>query len=85
MKEPQIAQSGFLKGLNPTVAIVAKVVVIVFVLFGLLQAETIYKALGLGPDIPSTTFEVVKEWILGTLKWYYIGIVAFFLFFSRVF
>lgn len=81
MKEPQIAKSGFLKGLNPTVAIVAKVVVIVFVLFGLLQAETIYKALGLGPDIPSTTFEVVKEWILGTLKWYYIGIVAFFLFF----
>ncbi|MFQ5937141.1 MAG: BCCT family transporter [Acidiferrobacterales bacterium] len=79
--KPVVAKSGFLGGTNPTVAIVSKVVIVVFVLFGLLQADAIHQALGLGAEIPSKTFSAVKGFILGTLKWYYIAIVAFFLFF----
>ncbi|MFQ5993900.1 MAG: BCCT family transporter [Acidiferrobacterales bacterium] len=79
--KPHVAKSGFLGGTNPTVAIVSKVVIVVFLLFGLLQAEAIHQALGLGAEIPSRTFNAVKGFILGTLKWYYIAIVAFFLFF----
>jgi choline/glycine/proline betaine transport protein len=67
----QVAQSGFLAGTHPTVAVVSKVVIIVFVLFGVLMTDT-----------ASITFNATKAWILGTLKWYYIGIVAFFLFFA---
>lgn len=65
------AQSGPLKGLNPTVAIVSKVVVILFVLYGVIWT-----------DSASETFTAVKDFIVGSLKWYYIGIVAFFLFFN---
>jgi choline/glycine/proline betaine transport protein len=66
----QVAQSGFLAGTHPTVAIVSKAVIIVFVLFGVLMTDT-----------ASVAFNATKAWILGTLKWYYIGIVASFLFF----
>jgi choline/glycine/proline betaine transport protein len=65
------AKSGFLKGLNPTVALFSKMVVIVFVLFGTLMTET-----------ASQTFDAIKHYIILTLNWYYIGVVAFFLFFS---
>ncbi|MFQ6022155.1 MAG: BCCT family transporter [Acidiferrobacterales bacterium] len=78
---PEIAKSGFLAGTHPTVAIVSKVVIVVFLLFGLLQAEAIHQALGLGADIPTKAFSAIKNFILGTLKWYYIAIVSFFLFF----
>jgi len=70
MRENLVADKGILKGMNPTTAIVSKVIVIVFVLFGALMTET-----------ASSTFDAVKGWILETLKWYYIGIVAVFLFF----
>ena len=64
------AESGFLKGLNPTVAIVSKTLVVVFVLFGALMTDT-----------ASEAFTALKDDILFAFKWYYIGIVAFFLFF----
>lgn len=64
------ATSGFFKGLNPTVAIISKVVIIIFVLFGTLMT-----------DLASQTFETVKNYIILGLNWYYIGVVAFFLFF----
>jgi len=70
MQEELVAKKGLLKGLNPTSAIVSKVIVILFVLYGALMTES-----------ASATFDAVKGWILDTLKWYYIGIVAFFLFF----
>lgn len=64
------ATSGLLKGLNPTVSIISKVVVIVFVLFGALMTEQ-----------ASAIFGVLKNYIILGLNWYYIGVVAFFLFF----
>ena len=70
MKDNMKATSGFLKGLNPTVAIVSKTIIIVFVLYGTLMTES-----------ASEVFNAIKNFIIDTLKWYYIGIVAFFLFF----
>ena len=64
------AKSGFLKGFNPTVALFSKVVIAVFVLFGTLMTDT-----------ASKTFDALKGYIIWGLNWYYIGIVAFFLFF----
>ena len=66
------AQSGPLKGLNPTVTLIAAFVVMAFVIFGAVATET-----------AGGVFTAVKDAIIGGLKWYYIGIVAFFLFFSR--
>ena len=64
------AQSGPLKGLNPTVTLIAAFVVMAFVIFGAVATET-----------AGSVFTAVKDAIIGGLKWYYIGIVAFFLFF----
>ena len=64
------AQSGPLKGLNPTVTLIASFVVMAFVIFGAVATET-----------AGEVFTAVKDAIIGGLKWYYIGIVAFFLFF----
>ncbi|HEC84566.1 MAG: BCCT family transporter [Candidatus Parabeggiatoa sp. nov. 2] len=64
------AKSGFFKGLNPTVALFSKLVIVVFVLFGTLMTER-----------ASQTFDVLKKNIILGLNWYYIGVVAFFLFF----
>ncbi|MDZ7713309.1 MAG: BCCT family transporter [Rhodovibrio sp.] len=64
------AQSGPLKGLNPTVTLIASFVVMVFVIFGAVATET-----------AGGVFTAVKDAIIGGLKWYYIGVVAFFLFF----
>ncbi|MBK1668611.1 choline transporter [Rhodovibrio sodomensis] len=64
------AQSGPLKGLNPTVTLIAAFVVMAFVIFGAVATET-----------AGGVFTAVKDAIIGGLKWYYIGIVAFFLFF----
>lgn len=65
------AESGWLKGLNPTVTVVSKAIVIVFVLFAILNAE-----------LANQTFNTVKDGIIFALKWYYVAIVAFFLFFT---
>jgi len=64
------AASGFLKGLNPTVSIISKIIIVLFVLFGTLMTET-----------ASQTFDALKIYIILGMKWYYIGVVAFFLFF----
>ena len=59
------ATSGWLKGLNPAVAIGSKSLIAVFVLFGVLMTE---KASGL--------FAALRDGIIASLSWYYIGIVA---------
>jgi len=64
------AESGLLKDLNPTVALFSIMVVISFLLFGILQ-----------PELATETFDKVKNSIIWGLNWYYIGVVAFFLFF----
>jgi len=64
------AKSGWLAGTNPTVAIVSKSIIIVFVLFAALMTDT-----------ASEWFTYIKDGILFSLKWYYIIIVAGFLFF----
>ncbi len=63
------ATSGFFKGLNPTVSIISKVVIITFVLFGTLWNDT-----------ASQLFDELKKNIILGMKWYYIGTVAFLLF-----
>ena len=64
------AESGFLKGLNPTMAIWSKFVVFAVVIFGAVWTET-----------AGGVFSAVKDWMVYALKWYYLGIVAFMLFF----
>jgi choline/glycine/proline betaine transport protein len=64
------AESGLLKGLNPTVAIWSKFIVFALVIFAAIWT-----------DMAGGVFDVVKDWMVTTLKWYYLGIVAFFLFF----
>ena len=63
------ANSGFFKGLNPTVSIASKIVIITFVLFGTLWTDT-----------ASQLFDELKRSIILGMKWYYIGTVASFLF-----
>ncbi|MDM8564834.1 BCCT family transporter [Candidatus Halobeggiatoa sp. HSG11] len=64
------AKSGFFKGMNPTVALFSKAVIVIFVVFGSFWTET-----------ASKTFNALKSNIIFGLNWYYIGVVAFFLFF----
>jgi choline/glycine/proline betaine transport protein len=64
------AESGFFKGLNPTMTLISMMVIIAFVLFGSFWTE-----------IAADIFKVLRVYIISGLKWYYIGIVAFFLFF----
>ncbi|HEC86185.1 MAG TPA: BCCT family transporter [Thioploca sp.] len=64
------AESGLFKGLNPTVALFSIMVVVIFVLFGTLK-----------PELATNTFNTLKNYIISGLNWYYIGVVAFFLFF----
>ena len=65
-----VADSGWLKGLNPTVAIWSKFLVFAVVIFGAVWTET-----------AGGVFSAVKDWMVYALKWYYLGIVAVFLFF----
>ncbi|MEK8021118.1 MAG: BCCT family transporter [Candidatus Parabeggiatoa sp.] len=65
-----LAESGFFKGLNPTVAVMSIFVILVFVLYGTLMTES-----------ASEMFDNLKANIIWGLNWYYIGVVAFFLFF----
>ncbi|NWG46974.1 MAG: BCCT family transporter [Alphaproteobacteria bacterium] len=59
------ASSGLLKGLNPTVAIVSKVLVLVFVLFTVLETER-----------ASAAFGAVREAIIASVGWLYVAVVA---------
>lgn len=74
-----LATSGIFKGLNPTITIVSKVLVIAFVLFCALQAEQ-----------AGLAFESISAVLLQNFKWFYIllmtGVVGFlfFVMFSRL-
>ena len=74
-----LATSGIFKGLNPTITVVSKVLVIAFVLFCALQAEQ-----------AGVVFENFSTMLLQNFKWFYIflmtGVVGFlfFVMFSRM-
>jgi len=59
------AEQGWLKGLNPTVALTAKAMVVVFVLFGVLMT-----------DSASELFVALKDGIIASVSWFYIGAVT---------
>lgn len=59
------ATTGVFKGLNPTVTVVSKVLVLAFVLFCAFQAEQAGKA-----------FETVSNLLLQNVKWFYIGLMT---------
>ena len=65
------AKSGFHKGLNPTVSLWSQFIVFALVIFGAVWTEQAGGA-----------FSAVKAFMVGTLKWYYLAIVAGFLFFA---
>jgi len=72
-----VAQSGWLKGMNPTTSIVAKVVVLCVVVYALISSQ------GMLPEAvaANAVFDSVRWWISSSLKWFYVGLVAFLLFF----
>ena len=59
------ATQGWLKGLNPAVALTAKSLVLVFVLFGVLMQ-----------DSASALFTTLKDGIIASVSWFYIGAVS---------
>ena len=59
------ATTGVFKGLNPTVTVVSKILVISFVLFCALQADQAGKA-----------FEMVSGILLQNVKWFYLGLLT---------
>jgi choline/glycine/proline betaine transport protein len=65
------AESGLLKGLNPVIATVALAVVFLFLMFG-----------AFAPDLAGHWFERTSDAIISSFKWYYILVVAGFLFFA---
>ncbi|ENY73169.1 betaine/carnitine/choline family transporter [Aeromonas diversa CDC 2478-85] len=65
------ATQGFFKGLNPTMAVTALTVVTLFLLFGVFD-----------PDTAGAWFTGAKDTIIAGFKWYYILVVALFLFFA---
>lgn len=64
------AKSGLLKGLNPTVAIASKVLVIGFVIFCVVLA-----------DQAGAIFQQASTAVLNNAKWFYLGLVTTVLFF----
>jgi len=60
------ATSGVFKGLNPTVTVISKILVLVFVLFCAFQAEQAGKL-----------FEQVSTILLNNVKWFYVGLMTF--------
>ncbi|RQM68339.1 BCCT family transporter, partial [Aeromonas enteropelogenes] len=65
------ASKGLLKGLNPTMAMTALTVITLFLLFGVFV-----------PDTAAAWFTGAKDQIIAGFKWYYILVVALFLFFA---
>jgi choline/carnitine/betaine transport len=59
------AESGLLKGLNPTVTLTSIVTVVAFVLFCAMTGEQAAK-----------TFEATSTFILNNFKWYYLALVS---------
>lgn len=64
------AESGFFKGCNRTMAIWSKGIVFAVVIFALVWTEQ-----------AGGVFSAINGWILATLKWWYLGLVAGILFF----
>ena len=65
------ASSGFHKGLNPTVTLWSQFIVFTLLIFG-----TVWT------DVAGGLFDAVKAFMVTTMKWYYLAIVAGFLFFG---
>jgi len=65
-----VANHGLLKGMNPVTTLISMAIITLFVLGGVFFTEQ-----------SAALFTAVSGWILAYLKWYYIGIVAMFLFF----
>ncbi|NRA69444.1 MAG: BCCT family transporter [Gammaproteobacteria bacterium] len=65
-----VADRGLLKGMNPVTTVISMVMISLFVLAGVFFTEQ-----------SAALFTAVSGWILDYLKWYYIGVVAIFLFF----
>ncbi|MGY9107217.1 MAG: BCCT family transporter, partial [Alphaproteobacteria bacterium] len=59
-----VAERGFLKGLNPTIAIISKSMVVLFVLFGVFFTDT-----------AAMLFTDIRDSITSSLSWFYIGVV----------
>ncbi len=64
------ASSGFHKGLNPTVTQWSQFIVFALVIFGAVWT-----------DVAGGLFDAVKAFMVTTMKWYYLALVAGFLFF----
>src|SRR5690606_23081734 len=71
MQDELTADSGFLKGLHPGVATWSQFIVFALVIYAAIWTEQAGGA-----------FSAVNTWILSSLKWYYIGLVAAALFLS---
>ncbi len=69
--EPNRATSGLFKDMNKATTMIAAALVVVFVTWTFLYVET-----------ANVVFNDLSNWIKATLKWYYIAVVAFFLFFT---
>ncbi|MCK5720751.1 MAG: BCCT family transporter [Thiomargarita sp.] len=65
------AKTGFFKDLNPAMSFISIIVIVAFVAFGAIMTET-----------ASSIFDQLKNKIILNLNWYYISVVAFFLFFT---
>jgi len=65
-----VANDGLLKGMNPVTTLTSMAIITLFVLAGVFFTEQ-----------TAAVFNSISSWILAYLKWYYIGIVAIFLFF----
>jgi len=64
------ANHGWLKDMNPVTTLFSMAIITLFVLAGVFYTEQ-----------SAAVFSAISGWILDYLKWYYIGIVAVFLFF----
>lgn len=66
-----VADSGFWKGMNPTMTITSLVMVLLFLGYTLWNAEQ-----------ANLVFTDIKNWIQNVLGWYYVAFVSFILFFG---
>lgn len=67
------ATSGFLKGLDPTVTIASKILVVSFVMFCAVWANKVGKY-----------FESISDSLLYAVKWFYLGSVSAVVFFFYI-
>jgi len=58
---PYVAHQGVFKGVNPTMAILSKLLIVIFLLAGVIA-----------PEMMATFFEGLQSWIETNLGWYYV-------------